>query len=258
MRISFSTAALYPRPSVEALRLLAGAGYEEAELMPQCREETTPRFARQLVKAGTRVSSIHFPLVFFSVFYNPYPGMTQEARELADDLAEAARIMGSDILVIHALPKLDKVKQGLFEGPILDNFRYMADALAVVGTKLAVENNPSTRGDTPEGLIESVRVIDHPNTGPMVDTTESWEAEIDPTHFILAVKPIHLHLSDHAGEEKHIPAGEGEGDWKEILSAVRETGYGGIYVLEPAYRHYLDDPVRKLERDREFIGSMGR
>ncbi len=44
-RISFSTAGLYPRDTIDSLALLAKAGYREAELMPQCREETAPAFA---------------------------------------------------------------------------------------------------------------------------------------------------------------------------------------------------------------------
>jgi len=35
-KYSFSTAALFPRSAAESLRLIAGAGFSHAELMPQC------------------------------------------------------------------------------------------------------------------------------------------------------------------------------------------------------------------------------
>jgi sugar phosphate isomerase/epimerase len=60
-------------------------------------------------------------------------------------------------------------------------------------------------------------------------------------------------LSDHVGDQKHIPAGQGEGDWKAILSVLKEIGYGGIYVLEPAYRHYLEDVEAKLRLARKSL-----
>jgi sugar phosphate isomerase/epimerase len=253
MRVSFSTAALYPRPSLESLSLLGKTGYSEAELMPQCMEETKPEFAKETVKTGIRVSSIHFPLVFFSVLYNPYPGMIKEARVMAEEMARSAEIMKSEVVVVHALPKMDAVKERLFEEPVIEVLRTLAEKFELAGVRLAVENNPSTLGDTPQGLLEFLKKLNHVNAFPMVDTTESWEAGIDPVYFIRQARPIHLHLSDHAGDQKHIPAGQGEGDWRAILLALKEIGYSGIYVLEPAYRHYLEDVEAKLRLARKSL-----
>ncbi len=91
MRLSFSTAALFPRDTLESLKLIESAGFHYAELMPQCRRETKPDFAYEILQnVRIKVGSIHFPLVFFSIFYNPYPGMIAEARELIDDLLRSA------------------------------------------------------------------------------------------------------------------------------------------------------------------------
>ena len=256
MRISFSTAALYPRPTLEALTMIGKSGFREAELMPQCLEETKPAFARKALETGIKVSSIHFPLVFFSLLYNPYPGMIREARNMADELAASAEILRSEIVVVHALPKMDSQKANLFEQPVLDNLRYLADRLEMSGVRLAVENNPNTLADTAGGLIGFVKTLAHRNVGPMVDTTEAWEAGIDPAGFIDSVKPIHLHLSDHSGEQKHVPMGKGEGDWKGIIKTLRQLDYSGIYVLEPAYKNYLETSCNDLQKDREFLSSL--
>ena len=45
----------------------------------------------------------------------------------------------------------------------------------------------------------------------------------------------------------------GEGDWKAILSALKEIDYSGIYVLEPAYRHYQEDVEAKLRLARKSL-----
>jgi sugar phosphate isomerase/epimerase len=143
MRVSFSTAALYPRPSLESLSLLGKTGYSEAELMPQCMEETKPEFAKETVKTGIWVSSIHFPLAFFSILYNPYPGMMKEARIMAEEMTRSAEIMKSEVVVVHALPKMDAVKARIFEEPVIEVLRTLADELESAGVKLAVENNPA-------------------------------------------------------------------------------------------------------------------
>ena len=64
------------------------------------------------------------------------------------------------------------------------------------------------------------------------------------------------HLSDHAGEQKHIPAGEGAIDWRGVRDALRGCGYSGYYTLEPVYRHYLDRPEAALEKAYAFISGL--
>ena len=63
-----------------------------------------------------------------------------------------------------------------------------------------------------------------------------------------------MHMSDHAGDAKHIPAGEGEADWKAIKKAL--GGYSGYYTLEPSYRFYLSEPENKLAKAYSFISRL--
>ena len=102
MKLSFSTAGLFPRETIDSLKLIEKAGFHYAELMPQCARETKPEFAEVILKSvNLTVGSIHFPLVFFSVFYNPYSGMVKEAEKLIDDLTKMAEVLGSKVIVIH-------------------------------------------------------------------------------------------------------------------------------------------------------------
>jgi sugar phosphate isomerase/epimerase len=256
MRISFSTAALYPRLSLEALKLLNNAGFKEAELMPQCYHETTPEFAKEVKKLEIRVSSIHFPLSYFSVLYNPYEGMVKEAKNLVDDLLLAGEIMGTDVIVIHALPYMEEVKKEIFYDVITENIKYLASKGKEKNIKIALENNPNTLGRTPEGLLDEVKRIDHDNVQPMVDTTESWEADIEPEIFISKTRPVHLHLSDYKGDVKHLPLGEGKGNWEMIFNTIKSIDYSGIYVIEPAYKFYIDDVVNKVRNAKNFIENI--
>jgi sugar phosphate isomerase/epimerase len=249
-RVSFSTAGLYPRDTLESLALLAEAGYPEAELMPQCLEETTPAFALRASGAGIRVSSIHFPLAYFSVLYNAYDGMRQEAGRMCAALTEAGRVLGSEILVVHPL------KEGPFDEPVRDNLRRLADMAGRCGIRVALENNPHSEGATPGGLRAALERLHHPNIGPMVDVTEAAEAGLDPADFLRELPCIHLHLSDHDGEAKHLPVGKGKTDWTAVLRAVRDSGYGGIHVIEPAYRYFQQGARTELVRCREFLETM--
>ena len=85
-KYSFSTAALFPRSAAESLRLIAGAGFSHAELMPQCFAEAEERFASRAEKCGIHVASIHYPLAMFPMLYNAGESMVGEARRFGEGL----------------------------------------------------------------------------------------------------------------------------------------------------------------------------
>lgn len=257
-KYSFSTAALFPRTAAESLRLIAGAGFSHAELMPQCFAEADERFASQAEKCGIHVASIHYPLAMFSMLYNAGESMVGEARRFGDGIVRLCRALDTKVLVVHPHePVKDPARAALLEAPIVANLKALGEACAAAGVTLAIENSPKGPGRSPAGLLAYVEALGAgPTSAPMVDTTEACEADEDPVDFIAKVRPCHTHLSDHAGEVKHIPAGEGEVDWPGVRDALRGGGYSGYYTLEPVYRHYLDAPEAALEKAFAFISSL--
>jgi len=255
-KYSFSTAALYPRSAAESLRLIAEAGFSHAELMPQCFADARENFAKAAEKSGTHVASIHYPLAMFSMLYNSSEGMVQEARRFGNELVRLCSALGTEVLVIHPheMQKDPILKQRL-EEPIRDNILLLAEACETAGLILAIENSPKGVGRSPEGLLSYIASLGNSKViKPAIDTTEACEAGIDPAEFIIKAKPAHLHLSDHAGNEKHIPAGEGENDWHAIKRALER--YQGYYTLEPLYRYYIDEPEKKLAKAFEFLAGL--
>ncbi|MCE5256421.1 MAG: sugar phosphate isomerase/epimerase [Spirochaetaceae bacterium] len=251
---SFSTAALFPRTAEESLRLIKGAGFSFAELMPQCFADIGDEVLRAAEKNGIQVASVHYPLVLFSMLYNAGEGMVPETRTLGRKITAFCRQLGCTVLVVHPHePVKEKAMKTRLEDPIIGNLRALADECGRNSLILAVENSPKGPGRTPEGLLEYVRELGEGRewVKPMVDTTESCEAGIAPEKFISVVHPVHMHISDHAGEAKHIPAGEGESDWVAIRESLKD--YRGFRTLEPSYRFYLDEPEKQLEKAYHFV-----
>jgi sugar phosphate isomerase/epimerase len=255
-KYSFSTAALYPRSAADSLRLIAGAGFVHAELMPQCFSDAKESFALVAEKCGVHVASIHYPLAMFSMLYNAGDGMVAEARRFGSEIIRLCASLGAEVLVVHPHePQKNPELKALLEEPIRRNLQLLAEECGAAGLKLAIENNPKGPGRSPAGLLSYIEALGAgPAAVPMVDTTEACEADEDPAAFIAAVKPRHLHLSDHAGDVKHIPAGEGEADWQAIRRVLE--GYNGYYTLEPLYRFYIDEPERKLAKAYAFIAGL--
>ncbi|HQQ64822.1 MAG TPA: sugar phosphate isomerase/epimerase [Thermotogota bacterium] len=259
MRISFSTAGLYPIESIEALKLVSQSGFSEAELMPQCYHEITESFAikarKNLKEMGTplRVSSIHFPLVFFSTFYNMYPGMRKEAERLSEKVAACASIFGTEVIVVHAPDKPKPGDLSEYSETVIHNIRYLCWVCEEMGITVALENNPKTIADTPPHWREAAALIDCPNLKPMLDTTEASEAGIQPIAFVDETPCAHYHLSDHSGVVKHLLPGEGDQDWPLFFEKNAKNGYRGIYVAEPSYRFVSGNPIENLAKVRRFF-----
>lgn len=256
MNLSFSTAALFPRNSLDSLKIVEEAGFQYAELMPQCMEETKPCFAKEITsRVKIKVASIHFPLVFFSMFYNPYPGMMREAKTLIDNITALAGTLGTEVIVIHPPYFGNETTKKLFYAPIMDNMRYLCEKSKENGVKIALENSPKG-GRTPEEMLQVIRAVNHENIFPMLDTTEAVESDQDPVEMLKKLDVIHIHASDHKGEAKHILPNEGDLDWVKIVSILQEKGFSGFFAVEPSYRYFLEEPVEKMKAVLKFLTNL--
>ncbi|RKX46682.1 MAG: hypothetical protein DRP27_00670 [Thermotogae bacterium] len=255
-KLSFSTAALFPRNSVESLKLVEEAGFHYAELMPQCLEETKPRFAKEIkTHVKLKIASVHFPLVFQPVFYNPYPGMMKEAKNLIDDVTALAGDLAAEIIVIHPPYFADEVVESLFYTPVMDNMRYLCEKASRNGVKVALENSPKG-GRTVEEMLQMIHAVGHENIFPMLDTTEAVESGQDPVDMLKRLDVIHIHASGHKGKVKHIPPGEDEFDWMKIILVLCEKHFSGFFTVEPSYRYFLEKPVEKMKNVLKFLSGL--
>ena len=256
-KAAFSTGAFYTLETADALAKIKGAGFNHAELMPQCREDLTPAMFRKTEQIGIHISSIHYPLVYFGILYNANPGMYRESKAFSENLASFAEAAGTEFVVIHPEEEYKDRFVQLLGKPINDNIRYLCEALSRVGVTVAMENYPSGVGQHPDTLDAYVKALAIPNMKVMVDTTEVIEGGEDPYEFIRDLEnvPCHLHLSDY-DEKKHIPIGTGRVDWKSLAALLKQRGYSGYWTLEPSYKYYLDDPDGQLRKDYEYITAL--
>ncbi len=249
-RYSFSTGALFPRESADALKLVRDAGFLNAELMPQCLSDVSEESIRAFERIGIRIASIHYPLAFFPMLYTPHISMRNDGRMFSRDLLRLGEALGTKVLVVHPHVPSRRGYADLLDTPVIKNLLWLADECEKHGILMAMENSPKTCA-TPEQLTDYVKMLNHKNIRPMVDTTEVREAGGDPAAFIAVVSPCHLHLSDYTGDTKHLPAGEGDTDFTAVSNNL--AGYEGFYTLEPAYRYYMENVEQKLHAGYEFL-----
>ena len=258
MRISFSTAALYPRDTIEALEIIKNCGINYAELMPQDISETTTEFAKEIIgkDIGIKVSSIHFPLILSSFYYNCYPKMKNTTRKIIDELIKAAELLGVEVIVSHGLPLFkDSYKEKLFYPTILENINYLANKAEEKGINIAIENGPNYNTRNPFSHNDFIKGFSQKNVGAVLDTTESCEAKQDIFNFLKNVDNIiHFHISDFAKDKgKHLVLGDGEIDWRKFFSELNAKKFNGYVVIEPLYKYFLKNPEENIKKCLKVI-----
>ena len=258
MKISLSTAALYPRDTIEALEIIKNCGINYAELMPQDISETTTDFAKEILgkDIGIKVSSIHFPLILSSFYYNCYPKMQNTTKIIIDELIKAAEILGVEVIVSHGLPTFkDNYKKELFYPVILENINYLVDGANKRNINIAIENGPNYNTRTPFSHDDFIKGFSQKNIGAVIDTTESCEARQDIFDFLKNVDNIiHFHISDFAKDKgKHLVLGDGEIDWQKFFAELETKRFKGYMVIEPLYKYFLENPKEKIKQCLQVI-----
>ncbi|MFC1712379.1 sugar phosphate isomerase/epimerase family protein [Candidatus Poribacteria bacterium] len=170
---------------------------------------------------------------------------------------ETALILGTDTIRLDPRTSLsgrsrDKVDVDDIIERIARGMAEISDAAAEKGITVGVENHGSMLGRTAQ-TAKIVELVNRPNFGVNLDFTNFravyGEDHVEATR-ILADKVVHIHAKDFCissepkeeGEGwRQIPSGEytrrsvgGEGDtqWKEVFSILKEAGYDGTISLE--------------------------
>lgn len=173
---------------------------------------------------------------------------------------EIANILGAKCLVIHLGGRAETSityndwKESIFwDGEVT---KRVAEYASKYNLKIALENASIY---TMNYLYEVVDYVNMENVGYTFDTGH-WN--LNPTGKISDVvkkmgqKLFHLHIHDNHGKfDEHLLMGEGEIDWRDFFSALKEISYGGVVTLETDWLKNIDKTIKCLEVMKEYLKS---
>ncbi len=127
-----------------------------------------------------------------------------------------------------------------YRGAVLDRLGALVAAAEGTGVTLIHENERAIYGDTPERCLDLLTSIDSP----------TLRAAWDPANFVQVLGPgarphdqgyallrpyiAYVHVKDAlAAGGQVVPAGEGDGQIRESIAALRADGFDGFFSLEP-------------------------
>lgn len=185
-----------------------------------------------LRERGVGVSSIGSPIGKLGIGDDFAPHLADFRRALA-----VAAELAAPFIRIFSFFMPEGDDPASHRGAVIDRLGQLVRAAEGSGVTLLHENEKEIYGDTPGRCLDLLRSIDSP----------IFRAAWDPANFVqCGVRPhregyaelrpyiAYVHVKDSIlATRQVVPAGEGDGELRETIAALRASGFDGFFSLEP-------------------------
>lgn len=192
---------------------------------------------QQLDQAGIQLSSVGSDLGKIQIT-DPFESHLERARHGV----EVANFFGAKYIRMFSFFMPEGQDPGIYRDEVMRRTRAMVELAEAGGIVLLHENEKDIFGDTPERVVDLMTTIDSPNYRAIFDPANYVQCGIQPaTEAYPLVKEFtdYIHCKDARyptpGQElgEVVPSGEGDGQFPELLQALKESGFNGFLSIEP-------------------------
>lgn len=227
-----------PEPDVQAAVLQAlGAGHIEVRgawgtNIVALDDDGLDRLRAVLTRRGMRVSAIASPVGKVDIAGNPDDELDRLRRAM-----HAAQVLDAPYIRIFSFYRGEGVPVESIRDAVLGRLRAFADRAERAGLVLVHENEKDIYGDVPDRLLDIVESVGSPALRLAWDSANFVQVGVRPfTDGYHRLRPhvAYLQVKDAiAATGRVVPAGQGDGELRETLTALRDDGYAGFASLEP-------------------------
>jgi sugar phosphate isomerase/epimerase len=226
-----------PDPAVQ-LRLLSELGARHIEVrsgwdtnVVDLTDDQLDRFAALVTGHGMAVSAIASPIGKVEIAGDP----DAERHRLTRALAAAHRLGSTYVRIFSFYPGAAPVER--IRDEVLTRLRSYAELAERNDVILLHENEKGIYGDTPARVADLVEAVGSPALRVAWDSANFVQVGVRPfTDGYRLLRPYlaYLQVKDAiAATGQVVPAGEGDGELLETVTALRDDGYAGFASLEP-------------------------
>jgi len=195
-------------------------------------DEQVETFAGLLEHWGMRVSAIASPIGKVNIAGDPQ----DELRRLARAIAVAHRV-GARYIRMFSFYRPEEVSAEEIRDPVLKHLSSLARLAERESVVLVHENEKDIYGDVPERVLDIIESVGSDALKVAWDSANFVQCGVTPFTDAYAMLRPHLEylqVKDAiAATGEVVPAGEGDGQLLETLTALRDDGYTGFASLEP-------------------------
>jgi sugar phosphate isomerase/epimerase len=194
--------------------------------------EQVAAFRAAVDGAGVRVSAIGSPIGKIPVSAPLGPEL-ERMRRIADVAAE----LGTAIVRVFSfyIPAGDPPDR--YRDQVIDRMGALAGIAEDRGLILAHENEKEIYGDTADRCADVLTSVGSPALRATFDAANFVQCGVRPhsdAYPLLRPFLVYLQVKDAlAATGEVVPAGEGDGQLRETLAALRDSGFAGFMSLEP-------------------------
>ena len=190
------------------------------------------RFRRALDDAGVRVSAIGSPIGKIPVEAPLGPELDRMRR-----IADLADELGTRIVRVFSFFLKKEEPHERHREQVIDRMRALASIAEERGLVLAHENEKEIYGDRPERCADLIAAVGSPALRATFDAANFVQCGVRPhdeAYPLLRPYLVYLQVKDAlAATGEVVPAGQGDGQVRETLTALRDSGFEGFVSLEP-------------------------
>ena len=189
-------------------------------------------FRALLDDAGILVSAIGSPIGKIPVDAPLGPELDR-MRRIADTAAE----LGTTIVRVFSffIPPGEPAER--YRAQVIDRMAALTGIAAGQGLVLAHENEKEIFGDTPERCADLITAVNSPALRATFDAANFVQCGVRPfseAYGLLRPHLVYLQVKDAlTATGEVVPAGRGDGQVRETLAALRDSGFAGFMSLEP-------------------------
>jgi sugar phosphate isomerase/epimerase len=181
---------------------------------------------------GIRISSIGSPIGKVPVTepFGPHLELFRRALHAADG-------MGAPYIRVFSFFIPEGQEPGHYRDEVIDRMGIIAGEAEDSGVTLLHENEKDIYGDVPSRCLDILAGVGSPALRAAWDAANFVQCGVRPyKEGYASLRPYveYVHVKDALfGSDRVVPAGEGDGQLPETLSALRVSGFDGFFSLEP-------------------------
>jgi sugar phosphate isomerase/epimerase len=216
--------------------------------------------AALLSREGMAVSAVASPIGKVDVSLDAELEVARLAR-----IIRVAHALGTPNIRVFSFFRAPGVAVESIRDDVLSRMRLLADLAEKEGVTLLHENEKDIYGDTPERVLDLVESVGSSALRLAWDNANFVQVGVRPfSDGYAKLRPYldYLQVKDAvAATGAVVPAGQGDGELRETLTALRDDGYTGFASLEPhlASQHELggfSGPTAFGDAARAFAGLI--
>lgn len=245
----------------EQLDVLASEGISHLELrsvwgtnVMKLTDDELGKVKERLDARGFRISAIGSPIGKYAIGddFRPQLNDLQRAIETADYFAaKYIRIFS------YFIPQGEDAARCRDE--VLHRMGQLAHMAEQRHITLLLENESAVYGDTADRYYDILSTCRSPSLRAAFDPGNFVMNDVRPmTEAFPKIEPFieYIHVKDARSDiRRFVPAGQGDGELKQLIAALKEREYSGFLSVEPHLHKYLPDSTNP-ERFRTAVRAL--